>query len=238
MSRSLLDVASVREYLSRRLLCSMETNDKVLALTFDDGPNPHHTPRLLDMFAAKGIDATFFVVGRRVRRFPEILKAVQDAGHEIGNHTNHHIPMSLLPPALLRREIRVCGELIESTTGQRPRFLRPPMGWINDYVLKTIRSMGYEPVIGSIHPQDSRRPGRDKIIQRVRKRVEPGSVIILHDGGWWLGVDREQTLEAVDILTDELLEAGYRFLTLSGMCPRLSPHSPEKPASPGTPPRQ
>jgi peptidoglycan-N-acetylglucosamine deacetylase len=217
MSRSLLDVASVREYLSRRLLCSVETSEKVLALTFDDGPNPKHTPRLLDMLAAKGIDATFFVVGRRVRKFPGILQAIHDAGHEIGNHTNHHVPMSLLPPVLLRREIRVCGDLVESVVGNRPRFLRPPMGWFNDYVLETIRSMGYEPVIGSIHPQDSRQPGREAILQRVRRRIEPGGVIILHDGGWRLGVNRQQTLEAVDILTDECLEAGYGFLTLSAL---------------------
>jgi len=97
------------------------------------------------------------------------------------------------------------------------------MGWFNDYVLKTIRSMGYEPVIGSIHPQDSRQPGRDKILLKVRRRIEPGGVIILHDGGWRLGVNRAQTLEAVDILTDELLEDGYQFLTLSTMASKYLP---------------
>jgi len=217
VSRSLLDLASVREYLGRRLLCSVATQDKVVALTFDDGPNPRYTPRLLDMFAAKGITATFFVVGRRARRFPELVKAAHDAGHEIGNHGDHHVPLSVLPPPLLRREIRACGELIASIVGRRPRFLRPPMGWFNDAVLSTVRELGYQPVVGSIHPRDSRRPGRDAIIEHVRRRVEPGAVIILHDGGWRLGVDRSQTIEAVDVLTDELLAAGYGLRTVSGL---------------------
>ncbi|PIV82047.1 chitooligosaccharide deacetylase [bacterium CG17_big_fil_post_rev_8_21_14_2_50_64_8] len=217
MSRSLLDVPAVRDYLGRRLLCSIKTEQKILALTFDDGPNPRHTPQLLSLLASKGIHATFFAVGKRVRRFPEILKATHEAGHEVGNHGDHHVALSLLPPALLRREITRCGEAIEQTIGEKPRFLRPPMGWINGFVLKTVRELGYEPVIGSIHPRDSRRPGREAIIERVQSRVEPGAVIILHDGGWWLGVDRSQTLEAVDVLTDQCLEAGYRFLTLSAL---------------------
>ena len=217
MSPSLLDVASVREYLGRRLLVSVPTEEPRLALTFDDGPHPRYTARLLDMFAAKGIVATFFVVGRRVRKFPDLLRAIHEAGHEVGNHGDHHVPLSMLPELILRREITVCGDLVAETIGVRPRFLRPPMGWINDSVLRVVRELGYEPVIGSIHPQDSRRPGREVILQRVRARIEPGAVIILHDGGWHLGVDRSQTLEAVDALTDELLEAGYGFETLSGL---------------------
>jgi len=215
VSPSLLDVASVREYLGKRLLCSVDTREKRLALTFDDGPHPRHTPRLLDLLAAKGLRATFFVVGHRVRSFREVLARAAAAGHEIGNHGDHHVPLSLLPPPLIRRELDVCGRLVEEVTGRRPRFARPPMGWINDVVLNTMRGMGYEPVIGSIHPQDSRQPGLDVILRRVRRRIEPGAVIILHDGGWRVGADRGQTIAAVDILTDELLAEGYRFETLS-----------------------
>ena len=76
--------------------------------------------------------------------------------------------------------------------------MRPPLGWFNDKVLEVTREMGYEPVIGSIHPQDSRQPGLQTILRRVRRRIEPGAVIILHDGGWRIGVSRDQTLQAVD----------------------------------------
>jgi peptidoglycan/xylan/chitin deacetylase (PgdA/CDA1 family) len=215
MSPSLLDIASVREYLGKRLLCGVQTSEKRLALTFDDGPNPHNTPELLDTLAAKEIRATFFVVGRRVRRFRDLLARTAAAGHEIGNHCDHHVPLSALPAAIIRREINVCGNLVAAVTGRRPRFMRPPMGWINDKVLETARELGYEPVIGSIHPQDSRRPGTTTILRRIRRRLEPGAIIILHDGGWRIGCDRSQTIAAVDIITDDLLHAGYRFETLS-----------------------
>lgn len=215
MSPSLLDIPAVRERLNRKLLCEVSIPEKRLALTFDDGPHPRHTPRLLEMMAAKGIVATFFVVGRRVRRFREVLQRTAAAGHEIGNHGDHHLPLSLLPEILVRREIAVTEALVETEIGQRPRFLRPPMGWFNDRVLAVTEDMGYRPVIGSIHPQDSRQPGTRTILRRIRRRIAPGAIIILHDGGWRIGCDRSQTLDAVDAITDELLADGYRFETLS-----------------------
>ncbi len=217
MSPSLLDVPSVREYLCRQLLCRVPTPHKAVALTFDDGPHPSHTPWLLDMLAAKDIKATFFVVGRRVRRFRDLVGRAQAEGHEIGNHTDHHLPLSPLPAGLIARELNVCGRLVEGVTGHRPRFMRPPMGWFNDKVLRISRELGYEPVIGTIHPQDSRQPGVPTIMRRLHRRLEPGAIIILHDGGWRIRASRQQTLRAVDLLTDELLAQGFAFPTLSGL---------------------
>ncbi len=217
MSPSLLDVPSVREYLARRLLCQVTTAHKAVALTFDDGPHPRHTPWLLDMLAAKGLKATFFVVGRRVRRYRDVLARTYAEGHEIGNHGDHHMPLSALPAALIARELKVCGQLIEGVTGEKPRFMRPPMGWINDKVLAVARNLDYEPVIGSIHPQDSRQPGVEVILRRLRRRLEPGAIIIMHDGGWRIGASRRQSLQAIDTFTDELLAEGYTFPTLSGL---------------------
>ncbi len=217
MSPSLLDVPSVREYLAQRLLCEVKTARKAVALTFDDGPHPHHTPWLLDMLARKNLKATFFVIGRRVRPYRDILASAFAAGHEIGNHTDHHIPLSSLPAGLIRRELQVCGDLVTDVTGVQPRFMRPPMGWINDKVLRISRELGYEPVIGSIHPQDSRQPGLTTILRRLHRRLGPGAILIMHDGGWRIRASRQQTLEAVDILTDELLAAGYSFPTLGDL---------------------
>jgi peptidoglycan/xylan/chitin deacetylase (PgdA/CDA1 family) len=217
MSPSLLDIPAVRERLNRKLLCEVDLTAKHLALTFDDGPHPRHTPQLLDMLASKGILATFFVVGRRVRRYREVLQQTHHAGHEIGNHGDHHVPLTILPDFLLRREITVTDSLIGNEIGRPPLFLRPPLGWFNDRVLSVISDLGHQPVIGSIHPQDSRQPGTETILRRVRRRIAPGAIIILHDGGWRLGCDRSQTIAAVDKLTDELLADGYRFETLSGL---------------------
>lgn len=214
MSPSLLEIERVRTYLGRRLLCQLATTEKRIALTFDDGPNPRITPALLDLLAAKGITATFFVVGRRVRRFGDLVARTAAAGHEIGNHGDHHVALSPLPTPLIRRELTVCSDLVAGVTGQRPRFMRPPMGWFDERVLRAARDLGMHPVIGSVHPQDSRRPGTGTILDRLRRGAAPGAVIILHDGGWRLGVDRSQTLAAVDVATDEWLAAGYRFETV------------------------
>ncbi|MEE9269915.1 MAG: polysaccharide deacetylase family protein [Candidatus Krumholzibacteria bacterium] len=222
MSPSLLDIPAFRAYMSKRILCRVPTSDKRLALTFDDGPHPKHTLDLLDMLERKGIRATFFVVGRRVRQFRDVLERTFRAGHEIGNHSDRHIPLSLLPSGLIRREIAVAEELIMEVTGGRPRFLRPPMGWFNNKVLAIARCMGYHPVVGSVHPLDSRKPGVRVIIERIRRRIEPGAIIILHDGGRWIHSDRSQTIAAVDRITDELLSEGYCFETLSELVPEAT----------------
>ncbi len=212
---SVLHNRHVFSYLNGRLLCQVETAEKRLALTFDDGPHPKHTPQLLDMLERKGIQATFFVVGRRVRHFPDIVQRIAESGHEIGNHTYHHLPLPFLPSFLIRHQLSETENAVTRATGKRMRFMRPPVGWFTPRVLRVARAMGYEPVIGTVHPNDSRRPGESAIVERVRQRIQPGAIIILHDGGWRISADRSGTVAAADRLTDELLEGGYRFETLS-----------------------
>ena len=214
---SLLDNDRFRHYLAQQVLCEVGTEEKVVALTFDDGPNPRHTPELLDMLARKGLRATFFVVGRRVRRFPEIVARTARDGHEIANHTYRHIGLTLLPPPEIRRTIRKTTALVQRTAGVTPRFVRPPMGWFNRIVLREIRGTGHTPVIGSIHPQDSRKPDAGVIVDRVLRRAAPGAIIILHDGGWRVHSDRSRSVAAADEITDALLSRGYRFETLSAL---------------------
>jgi peptidoglycan-N-acetylglucosamine deacetylase len=216
MKHEILDYAKIREFLGKkRFLCRVPTGEKRVAITFDDGPHPVHTVEILEMCARKGIRATFFVVGRRVRRFPEIAARIAAEGHDLGNHTDRHLPLSVFPPAMIRRELTVTHELVLRAAGVAPAFFRPPMGWFNGVVVNEAMRMGYRPVIGSIHAHDSRRPGADEIAGHVLSRIEPGAIIILHDGGWRMSSDRSQTVRAVDRITSELLEQGYRFETLS-----------------------
>lgn len=226
MRRELLDIPAVRAYLDRRFLCRASTREKRLAITFDDGPHRTHTIELCEMLERKGIRATFFVVGRHVRRFPDVVARLAAEGHEIGNHTDRHLPLSLLPAPMIRRELAVAHELILRAAGRGPEFFRPPMGWFSGTVLAEVARMGYRPVIGSIHPHDSRKPGVEEITGHVLSRVEPGAIIILHDGGWSVGVDRSQTVRAVDRLTDDLLEDGYRFETLGELARETGPSIP------------
>lgn len=217
MRRSLLDYPSVLRYLRSHLLCSVDTAEPRLALTFDDGPNPVHTPALLDLLAERKVKATFFLVGTRVERYPGLVHRIHEQGHEIGNHGHRHVPLSVLPGPWLRHEVRAAERAIAAVTGERPRFFRPPMGWFHTGVLKRLRGMGYLPVIGDVHPRDSSRPGEDTIVQHVLDRVRPGSIVILHDGGWHDGVDRSQSVNAVARVIDALHERGFAFDTLSAL---------------------
>lgn len=212
---NLLEIPFVRRYLDRKLLCSVKTGEPRVALTFDDGPNPNNTPKLLDLLGKRKIRATFFLVGKRARRFPELARRIAEEGHEIGNHGMNHVPVILLPPGMVASEARRAGNLLEEVTGKRPRFFRPPMGWFHTPGLKRLRELGYQPVIGNIHPRDFTSPGTDVIVDFVMKRISPGSIVILHDGGWRDGVDRSQTIAATDLLIDHLGERQYRFQTLS-----------------------
>jgi peptidoglycan/xylan/chitin deacetylase (PgdA/CDA1 family) len=212
---NLLEVSFIHRYLDRTLLCSVKTGEPRVALTFDDGPNPNHTPKLLDLLRKRMVRATFFLVGKRVRRHPELARRIAEEGHEIGNHGMNHVPVILLPPALVESEARRAGELLEEVTGKRPRFFRPPMGWFHAPGLKRLRELGYQPVIGNIHPRDFTGPGIDVIVDFVMERLVPGSIVILHDGGWRDGVDRSQTIAATERLIDHLEERKYRLQTLS-----------------------
>lgn len=226
MRFSPLDVPAVRSYLDKRLLCSVDTSEKRVALTFDDGPHPRHTPRLLDLLAEKNARATFFLVGKRVRQFPEVTRMIVEGGHEIGNHTYRHLPLSLLPSPMVRNEIREAGDLIMHASGFRPRYLRPPMGWFNGNVLRIAAELGYRPVIGDVHPRDSRTPGTEIILQYILERVKPGSIVILHDGGWRLDADRSQSIEATRRFLAEMTDRGYAFETLTGLVAASTPAGP------------
>lgn len=216
---SLLHVEPVQRYLAEKFLLRAPERGRCVALTFDDGPNPRNTPVLLDLLARKGIRATFFVLGKRMQQFGAIARRAHAEGHELANHGYHHLPLPLVPSRLIRKEVLETERLIMDVTGEKPRFFRPPMGWFSHRSLELLMDLGYEPVIGNIHPEDSRQPPVDVLLGRIRRRLVEGSILILHDGGWRAQVDRSRTIEAVDRLTDELAADGYRFLTVGEMVP-------------------
>lgn len=209
MRESLLDNDAFRARLNRRILCEIATDQRRVALTFDDGPSPRNTPPLLDMLRGKGIRATFFVVGKRVDHYRDILRRIAAEGHEVGNHTYQHLPLIFMPRGMVRSELERTNNIIAGEIGSAPKLFRPPMGWFNDSVLGVAGEVGLRPVIGSIHPRDSRKPGTEALVRRVMPRIAPGAIIILHDGGWRISADRSQTLDAVDRITDQLMEANY-----------------------------
>lgn len=154
-----------------------------VALTFDDGPHPADTPAILDTLRATGSRATFFFVGSRARRHPELVRRVAREGHEIGSHSDTH-PwwFSLAGPGRLRREVRDGTETLEQIAGRRPRFFRPPMGHKNVFLSDELSAAGLTMATWSARSYDTLGRAPDKIIDTVVARARPGGIILLHEG--------------------------------------------------------
>jgi peptidoglycan/xylan/chitin deacetylase (PgdA/CDA1 family) len=190
--------------------------ERAAYLTFDDGPNPGVTERILEILAAEGIVATFFMVGSHVERFPECAAAVARAGHEIGNHTYSHAKLHRVGPRRAAEEVRQAHEAIVWATNATPRAFRAPHGYRGPFVARAIAPFGYHTFAWTFGVWDSARPGADTIRRRVRERLRPGSIILLHDGdGYRPRGDRRQTAEALPGIIADLRQAGYRFASLS-----------------------
>lgn len=185
---------------------------RTVALTFDDGPNPDATPLILDALAARGVKATFFILGRHAEQWPELVKRVADEGHAIGNHGYFHRKLHFKSPAYVRRDLELGTAAIESAAHVRPRLFRAPHGFRSPWVTAIARSLGQRTVGWSLGVWDSDRPGVDVIADRTVKGARPGSILLLHDGdGYDPRGDRVQTARAVPLIVDRLLAQGYWF---------------------------
>ncbi len=200
--------------LTERVFWRAEIEEPLVALSFDDGPHPTYTPRLLDILARHEVVATFFLIGRYVKRHAAIARRIVAEGHDVGNHTYHHRIMPLMTGHRIEQEIRATHETIAETTGLFAHLLRPPMGLFTRRTVDVIEACGYQTVVGDVYPRDPNLPGANRIVHRVLRRTRPGSLIILHDGGNLGRVDRSQTLAAVDAIIPELKSRGFRFVPL------------------------
>ncbi|MDR1671680.1 MAG: polysaccharide deacetylase family protein [Alistipes sp.] len=170
-----------------------DTDRREIALTFDDGPHPEHTPLVLDVLSRHGSKATFFVTGERAAAHPEIVRRIADEGHAIGNHTQHHSSWFPLKSArAMAREIEECDEVIEKITGTRPEMFRPPFGVTNPSLARALKlvnkareARGEAPhtVAGwNIRSLDTiSQWSRGKVFERICRRLRLGSVVLLHD---------------------------------------------------------
>jgi peptidoglycan/xylan/chitin deacetylase (PgdA/CDA1 family) len=184
-----------------------------VALTFDDGPHATFTPAILDLLAASGARATFFVVGRRVEQSGAagraILNRMITEGHEIGNHSWSHAIASRLSRAALHAEIERTQEIVRQATGFSPRLFRPPGGGMDFTAVRSLAATEMEIVVmWSIDPLDWTKPGRERIWSRVGDAAAPGSIILLHD-------IHEETVKALPLLIDLLQAKGYELVTVS-----------------------
>ncbi|MEO4054655.1 polysaccharide deacetylase family protein [Solibacillus sp. CAU 1738] len=203
-----------RQYYEEKglVLWDVQTKDKIIALTFDDGPHPKHTMEILDLLKQYEAKATFFIVGDNAVKNPEVLVRQYKEGHELANHTYTH-PYKLTTMQELMDELQKTNEAIFRITGFLPTLFRPVGGQYTDNMINAAVENGYKVVMWSWHQdtQDWKNPGVKKIVQKVLNGTKPGDVILFHDGGG----NREQTVKALKEILPELQKQGYKFVTIS-----------------------
>lgn len=178
--------------------------NRVIHLTFDDGPHPIYTSQILETLARYNAKATFFVLGRSAQAHPELIQAIHAGGHGIGNHSWSHRALTGLSQESFDWEVVRTQEVLG---GYAAACLRPPYGATDASTYAHSERLGYSVVLWSIDPVDWRRPGAQAIADHVISRAFPGAMVVLHDGGG----DRSQTVAALEIILRELSSQGYRF---------------------------
>jgi peptidoglycan/xylan/chitin deacetylase (PgdA/CDA1 family) len=204
---------------------SAHVDGKYIALTFDDGPHPKLTPKLLALLAARHIKVTFFLIGENVQSHPEIAKEEIAEGHEVGNHSWSHPNLRKLPEDKVRSEMQRTDDVIKAAIGRSPTLMRPPYGelsatqglWIN-------KEFGYKIIRWDVDPLDWKDPGPSVVAARILSQTRPGSIILSHD-------IHAGTVAAMPIVIDTLLAKGYKFVTVPEL---LAMDRPPAKKSPGT----
>ena len=187
--------------------------DKEIALTFDDGPDPLYTPRVLDVLHKNGVKASFFVIAKKAQQNPELIKRMLEEGHEIGLHSYEHNNAWLAAPGYVKHDFAKSAAILRDL-GVECHYYRPPWGYVNLETLKQVQTAGYQLVMWNVMAQDWKRNQTSReIVKRLLERVNSGSIICLHDGGGAPGAPR-RTIDALESALPLFQKIGYRFVLL------------------------
>ncbi|MEH2237411.1 polysaccharide deacetylase family protein [Nostoc sp.] len=189
----------------------LKANDKVIALTFDDGPGPKNTAQILEILKTNDIKATFFMIGEMVKYFPQVAKQVAADGHVIGNHTWHHWYRHM-DLATAASEIDRTADIIYKTTGEKTTLFRPPGGFLNNGLAEYAKNEKYAVMMWSEESGDAERrsPKVPMLVKNVLKYAKPGAIVLMHDGGG----NRSKSVKALPEMIAGLKAQGYRFVTI------------------------
>ena len=186
----------------------VQKDSNVCALTFDAAWGNEDTQQLIDILGKYKVKATFFVVGEWVDKFPESVKALHDAGHEIMNHSDDHAYFTKLSADQIKAQLDSCNSKIEAITGVRPDLFRPPYGDYNDSVVSTVRNCGMYTIQWNVDSLDWKNLESSAIAERVLKRIEPGSIILFHNAA-------KNTPAALPSVIEGLIQQGYTMVPVS-----------------------
>jgi len=188
-----------------------DNSQKMIALTFDDGPHPRYTEEILDILKEYGVRATFFVVGSNVEANLDLVKREIAEGHEIGNHTYSHPHLTSIGSEELIREMEMTESILREMTGCCPRLFRPPEGVYSQTVSGAIKQTPYIPILWTVDTEDWRRPSAEAIARIAIENTKTGVIILCHD----YVSGKSNTPAALRIFLPKLIEQGYRFVTVS-----------------------
>lgn len=195
------------------MMYNVETDEKIIAFTFDDGPDERYTPQILDVLKKHDVKATFFLLGFRVKRFPHIAKRIKEEGHVIGNHTYWHPELTKTKGvASLVWEVNKNEEEIKSAIEIKTNLFRAPYGAISGEMIEKLHEMNYRAIGWSIDSEDWRGIPKEKVKQNVINGLHPGSIVLMHSAGSVPG-----TPEALDELLVYLKKNGYSIVTIQDM---------------------
>ncbi|MCE6991332.1 polysaccharide deacetylase family protein [Dyadobacter sp. CY323] len=184
---------------------------KSVALTFDDGPDPETTPRILATLREKNIKATFFVIGKKAAAYPGLVQQIQDEGHIVGNHSfTHHYLIGFFSTQKLKNDLAHCNEVIRDIIGKTPVFFRPPFGVTNPRYAGVLSQLQLNSIGWSLRSMDTRAKNKYQIINNVITRLKARDIILLHD-------NLRPTADALDDLIEHCLQKGIKIVPLSDL---------------------
>jgi len=194
-----------------------DSKEKLIALTFDDGPSPVWTPKVLEQLKNVGVKATFFMTGEHVLSYPGVARSVAEDGHEIGNHSYGHQVLVYFTDSELTREIKDTERVIREATGVTTQYFRPPKAWLFAREKEKIRAMGYKIILWSLNSKDWVNFSDKYLLSYLVGNIRPGDILLFHDSGGAFkteGGDRQQTIRTVPLLVEKMREKGFKFVTV------------------------
>jgi peptidoglycan/xylan/chitin deacetylase (PgdA/CDA1 family) len=198
----------IRSGYHMKALCNAITEEKIVSISFDDGPDLELTPKLLDQLKDLGIPATFFCIGRKIKGNEGLLKRMHLEGHLIGMHSYSHSNwFDLFSPASMRKELEISSQAVFEATGKKPLLFRPPYGVINPMLKRALHGSGFHVIGFSNRAWDTSNRKTDIILARIMKNLKPGDIILLHD-------TVPESIEVIKCMAEKMTQAGYRIVPL------------------------